>query len=72
MCLINANPNIQILMNARLVHTTVIKSVPILKAPSSVPVTMDIHSPVMEDHALVCNHNMHNPIFTDVGIWGYA
>ena len=53
MCLINANPNIQILMNARLVHTTVTKSVPTLKAPSSVPVTVDIHCQVMEDHAMV-------------------
>ena len=40
-------------MNARLVHTTVIKSVPTLKAPSSVPVTVDIHCQVMEDHAMV-------------------
>ena len=53
MCLLNGNPNIQILMNARLVHTTVIKSVTTLKAPSSVPVTVDIHCQVMEDHAMV-------------------
>ena len=38
----NVNPNIQILMNVRLVHTTVIKSVPTLKAPLPVPVTVDI------------------------------
>ena len=44
---------IQILMNVRLVLTTVIKSVPTLKAPSPVPVTVDIHSQVMEDHAMV-------------------
>ena len=43
MGVINANPNIQILMNVRLVMTTVIKSVPTLKAPSPVPVTVDIH-----------------------------
>ena len=44
----------QILMNVRLVKTTVIKSVPTVKAPSPVPVTVDIHCQVMEDHAMVC------------------
>ena len=56
MGVINANPNIQILMNVRLVMTTVIKSVPTLKAPSPVPVTVDIHSQVIEVHAMVCMH----------------
>ena len=53
MCLINAF-NSQILMNVRLVLTTVIKSVTTLKAPSPVPVTVDIHCQVMEHHAMVC------------------
>ena len=53
---VSANPNIQILMTARLVHTTVIKSVPTLKAPSPVPVTVDIHCQMMEDHAMVYNY----------------
>ena len=35
------NANIQILMSVLRVHTTVIKSVPTLKAPSPVPVTVD-------------------------------
>ena len=52
-CFLTPN-NIQILMNVRLVLTTVIKSVPTLKAPSPVPVTVDIHCQVMEDHAMVC------------------
>ena len=40
-------------MNVRLVHTTVIKSVPTLMAPSPVSVTVDTHSQVIEDHARV-------------------
>ena len=44
----------QILMNVRLVHTIVIKSVLTPKVHIPVPVTVDIHYPVMEDHALVC------------------
>ena len=51
-------------MNVRLVHTTVIKSVPTLKAPLPVPVTVDIHSPVMEDHALVC----HCVLYLDIAV----
>ena len=49
-------PNTQILMNVKLVLTTVIviKSVPTLKAPSPVPVTVAIQCQVMEDHAMVC------------------
>ena len=47
---------IQILMNVRLVMTTVFKSVPTLKAPTRVPVTVDIHCQVIEDHAMVCMH----------------
>ena len=46
---------IQILMNVRLVKTTVIKSVPTLKAPSPVPVTVDIHCQMIIDHAMVCH-----------------
>ena len=62
--------NIQILMNVRLVQTTVIKSVPTLKAPSPVPVTVDIHCQVMEDHALVCMYIYHNftKMLKDIGI----
>ena len=45
----------QILMNVRLVKTTVIKSVPTLKAPSPVPVTVDIHCQMIIDHAMVCH-----------------
>ena len=41
-------------MNVGMVLTTVIKSVPTLKVPSPVPVTVDIHYQVMEDHAMVC------------------
>ena len=55
--------NIQILMNVRLVLTTVIKSVPTLKAPSPVPVTVDIHCQVMEDHAMVCEYNLKREVF---------
>ena len=33
----------QILMNVRLVLTTVIKCVPTLKAPTTVPVTVDLY-----------------------------
>ena len=40
-----------------MVHTTVIKSVPILRAPIPVPVTVDIHSRVIGDHALVMSNN---------------
>ena len=40
-------------MNVRLVPTTVIKCVPTLKAPSPVPVTVDMHCQVIEDHAMV-------------------
>ena len=46
----------QILMNVRLVLTIVIKFVPTLKVPTHVPVTVDIHSQVIEDHAMVCMH----------------
>ena len=35
--------NIQISMSVLRVHTTVIKSVPTLKAPSPVPVTVDLY-----------------------------
>ena len=48
--------NIQILMNVLRVHTTVIKGVPTVMAPSPVPVTVDIYCQVMEDHAMVCTH----------------
>ena len=40
-------------MNVLRVHTTVIKSVPTLMALLPVPVTVDIHCQVIEDHALV-------------------
>ena len=43
-------------MSVLRIPTTVIKSVPTLKAPTHVPVTVDIHSQVMEDHAMVCTH----------------
>ena len=41
-------------MNVRLMLIIVIKCVPTLKAPSPVPVTVDIHCQVMEHHAMVC------------------
>ena len=45
------------LMNAaHQVPMTVTMSVPTLKAPSPVPVTVDIHFQMMEDHAMVCMH----------------
>ena len=62
-CFLTPN-NIQILMNVRLVLTIVIKSVPTLKAPSLVPVTVDIHSQVMEDHAMVRICLVYNSYFT--------
>ena len=46
----------QILMSVLMVHTTVIKSVQTVMAPSPVPVTVDIHCQMIEDHALVCMH----------------
>ena len=47
----------QILMNAaHQVLMTVTMSVPTLKAPTHVPVTVAIHSQMMEDHAMVCMH----------------
>ena len=55
--------NIQILMNVRLVHTTVIMSVPTLKAPSPVPVTVDMHSQVMEHRAWVYKCVVYNSCF---------
>ena len=42
-------------MSVLRIPTTVIKSVLTLKVPSPVPVTVDIHSQVMEDHAMVCH-----------------
>ena len=50
--------DMQILMNVRLVQATVVKSVPTLKAPSSVPVTVDIDCQVMEDHAMVREYTL--------------